>query len=349
MNIAIAPGMNVLATVETLTALDVFTGDAHIDLVERLEKYVLAQPRDMDTSKGRDEIRSLAAKVSRTKTGLDELGKEFTAALKKQTGAVDGQRKLIRDRLDVLRDTVRAPLTAFEEVEADRIANHEGALVRAAQAATFNSPTATLSQIDDRIAALENEFNRDWEDFADRAREAYDDSLNRLTAMRAAAVQAEADVAELVLLRQAKVAADAREAARAAQDLAAKIAIEVAENQRLAEIARAERAAVDAENARLAEIARAEQAEQDAIRRANAAVEAERLRVAKVAADEAAAQAKLERSKKHRAKVHKIICDALAGIIGKHFDIAGPAAEQAASVIVETMAAGYIQHVSITY
>lgn len=346
MNIAIPPGMNVLAACEALTALDVFgSADGHEILVGRLEDYVRAQSTDITTKKGQDDIRSLAAKVARTKTGLDDLGKEFVADLKKQTGAVHAKRKLIRDRLDVLRDEVRAPLTAFEEAEEKRIAGHEAALVLLAGAAVF-AVQPSVAEIDDRLTKLKPLATLNWEEFGDRATEIYDEADNKLNAMRLVAVQAERDAAELAELRQMK-------ASRDAQDLADQQAREVAENQRLkAEKASADEAAL-AERDRLAAIARdekaerdriaaAEQAEQDAISRANAAIETERKRVAKVAADADAVRQKLERNKWHRVKIHADIVEALAKNTAAHMvDI---------KLIVEALAAGNnIPHVTINY
>jgi colicin import membrane protein len=329
----IAPGMNVLATVESLSALDVFEGDdAHEKLVVRLEEYVRAQPQDMATEKGRDAIRSLAAKVSRTKTGLDDLGKDFVAALKKQTGAVDAKRKLIRDRLDVLRDEVRNPLTVFEEAEANRVNEHERLLVSLAGVAVFTA-VPTVAEIDDRLAKLEPFTTRFWEEFSDRAIEGIDEATNKLNGFRAATVKQEADAAELVALRK-QVAEN--EAAR----VAAKVEADKAENARIAAEQEAARTA-EREQARLQrEADLAIQAKQDAETAAARAVETERRRVAKVEADAAAAAAKREANVRHRKKVLREIVDAM---VASGIDAA------AATILAVEIDQGKIPHVSITY
>lgn len=326
---AIAPGMNVLATCEALTALDVFVEGAPEKLVSRLEEYVRALPVDMETTKGRDAIRSLAAKISRTKTGLDELGKEHVAALKKQTGAVDVQRKLIRDRLDDLRDEVRKPLTEFEEAEANRINGHEAALVIVIEGHLFDGP-ATPTQIMERQVELSRLVERDWQEFGDRANAAYQVTFPRLEGMRVAAEKAEADAAELIKLRRFAAEQEAR-------DVAARLEVEKA--------ARAEAERLTAERAVEAERIREEQRQKDRVAAAEAAaakaVEDERKRVAKVEADEAAAKAKLERNKKHRAKIHGEIVGFLmvdAGLSNDH-----------AHRVVEEIVAGKIPHVRIEY
>lgn len=336
----IAPGMNALATVETLTALDVFTDEKHEELVARLEVYVRALPKDMDTPKGRDEIRSLAAKVARTKTGLDDLGKEFVADLKKQTGAVDAKRKLIRDRLDALRDEVRGPLTAFEEAEAKRINDHEAALIAIMQGPA-DAAGGTSVLIRTILSAIEKISARDWQEFEHRGIGAFQESRDRLAIMLAAAVQQEADAAELIALRK-------QAAEQQARDVAARLEAEKAENARIAAEAEAariaeavERAKVAAEKAAAAELERAAQAVRDAEAAAAKAVEAERLRVAREEGDRIAAAAKLERNKKHRAKVHNEIAGFLMGDAGLSNDHAHS--------VVEQLAAGSIPHVTITY
>lgn len=336
----IAPGMNVLATVETLTALDVFTDEKHEELVARLEVYVRALPKDMDTPKGRDEIRSLAAKVARTKTGLDDLGKEFVADLKKQTGAVDAKRKLIRDRLDALRDEVRDPLTQFEEAEAKRISEHEAALIQ-----IMHAPGMLVGQGVEQIRAVKAQLealaSRNWQEFDERALTAFAETMPKICSMRDAAEQAERDAAELIVLRK-------QAAEQQARDVAAKLEAEKAENARLAAQAEAartaeavERAKVAAEKAAAAELERAAQAVRDAEAAAAKAVEAERLRVAREEGDRIAAAAKLERNKKHRAKVHNEIAGFLMGDAGLSNDHAHS--------VVEQLAAGRVPHVTITY
>jgi septal ring factor EnvC (AmiA/AmiB activator) len=63
----------------------------------------------------------LAAKVAKTKTALDSLGKDLTEDWKKQAKVVDGSRKTMREELDAIRDEVRAPLTEYENREKNRI------------------------------------------------------------------------------------------------------------------------------------------------------------------------------------------------------------------------------------
>jgi hypothetical protein len=293
----------------------------------------------MTTTKGRDAIRSLAAKVARTKTGLDDLGKEHVSELKKQTGAVDIQRKLIRDRLDALRDEVRDPLTKFEEAEANRVNEHEGALVLLAGAAVFNT-VPTVAEIDRRIAKLSAFATRSWEEFYDRAIEGIDDAANKLNGFREAAIRQEADAAELIELRKLAAENEARE-------VAARLEATKAENARIvAELEERRIADELADNARRAEqqaereAARAAQAVRDAEAAAARAVEEERSRVARAEGEAIAARVKLERNKKHRATIHGEIRAALL------IELMAP---EVADRLIDALACGDIPHVRIEY
>jgi hypothetical protein len=57
----------------------------------------------------------LAAKVSRTKTPVDDAGKNLVAGVKERVKAIDAERKRFRDAMDALRDQARKPLTEWEE------------------------------------------------------------------------------------------------------------------------------------------------------------------------------------------------------------------------------------------
>ena len=113
--------MSQLERIEKVTAIDVFTGGQALPLIEGIEKEVRSFVPDTSTAKTRKEIASLSAKVSKSKVLLDNLGKDLVSDWKNQAKVVDGERKLVRDRLDALRDEVRQPLTEWEESEKARI------------------------------------------------------------------------------------------------------------------------------------------------------------------------------------------------------------------------------------
>jgi len=106
---------------EATNALSIFTSGNVDRLIGDIEGEVRSFVSDVDSAAGRKNIASLAHKVSRSKTALDALGKNLVGEWKLKSKAVDSERKQIRDRLDSLRDEVRAPLTEWEGAEKAKI------------------------------------------------------------------------------------------------------------------------------------------------------------------------------------------------------------------------------------
>jgi len=113
--------MNELVKLENITALEVFTSDNAETLVSKIEGEVRSFIPDLETDKSRKEIASLSAKVSKSKVILDGLGKTLVSEWKNKAKVVDAERKMIRDRLDCLRDEARKPLTEWEDIEKKKI------------------------------------------------------------------------------------------------------------------------------------------------------------------------------------------------------------------------------------
>jgi septal ring factor EnvC (AmiA/AmiB activator) len=326
--------MNALVSIDvaTLTPATVFAPGGVEAIVSKIEAEVSAEVFTLETAEGRERIKSVAYKVARSKTALDNMGKELVAGIKAQAATIDAERRTIRDRLDALKESVRGPLTKWEDAEADRIALHESALVFLAEAGRFASPPSAAT-LRERIQSVNAAGNRDWQEFAERGVNAVADALDQLNTMLAAATKAEADAAELAELRR-------QTAERAEQD--AKAAWQKAENERMQKATEeaAERERVRAEQQAKREQEGTEQAERDKIAAAARAVEQERERVARAKADEDRAAAKREANKKHRAKVHKEAMDALVAA-----GLSGPEANDLIGMIID----GKIPHVSITY
>lgn len=103
-------------------ALTVFITKEGLDpYLQQIKNEVSGFVADVSTRKGREEIASLAHKISRSKTALDSVGKQLVDKLKEQPKLVDAERKRMRDYLDALRDDVRKPLTEWEELERQRV------------------------------------------------------------------------------------------------------------------------------------------------------------------------------------------------------------------------------------
>lgn len=120
--------MESLAKIEEVTAAQVYTEKKMGGLLDKLEEEALLFIPITDTAQGRKDIASLAHKISRSKTCLDTLGKNLTEEAQKKVKVVNVERKAMRERLDVLRDKVRAPLNKWEDEEKLRLENIEIAI-----------------------------------------------------------------------------------------------------------------------------------------------------------------------------------------------------------------------------
>ena len=137
-----------LIPLESVNALEVFTGAKLDDLLAEIRKEAVSLVPNVDTAAGRKEIASQAYKVARSKTAIDDAGKMLVADLKKQTGEIDAARKKARDTLDALRDEVRQPLTDWE-AEQERIASEKAAAEEAERA---RLEAVRLAEIERRAA-----------------------------------------------------------------------------------------------------------------------------------------------------------------------------------------------------
>ena len=115
--------MSELAKIETIKAVEVYNNGKMDGLLTKLEAEVLSFIPVLDTDKGRKEIASLAYKVRRSKTFLDGLGENLIEDSRNRVKAVNSERKIMRDRLDLLAEKAREPLTKFEDAEKLRLEN----------------------------------------------------------------------------------------------------------------------------------------------------------------------------------------------------------------------------------
>lgn len=106
-----------LIVIEELNPVVVFTPEGVEGVLREIATKVLAHVPNIETASGRRDIASLAFKVSRSKTLLDDMGKGLVEKQKKEIKEKDVLRKRIRDFLDGLKDQVREPLTEWETAE----------------------------------------------------------------------------------------------------------------------------------------------------------------------------------------------------------------------------------------
>lgn len=351
-----------LIVLETLTPATVF-GEGGVDgVLATIRREALGAVKDFDisTERGRKEIASVAYKVARSKTALDEMGKELVADLKERTGKIDAERRRLRDECDKIKDEVRKPLTDWEEADKARIAAHEAALDEIERTAEFLIGAPSSAEIAERMAVLKSmaESGRDWQEFHDRARKTALAARGALAQMLETARHREAEEAERERQRQEEAARIQHEREeRIAQEAAERVrreAEEAAERERRRVQAEQEAAAVKAaaelaaaqEQAKKQQEAaeRAEREKHDAEERATRAAKEteERLRreAAEVAAKEAEELAAREADKKHRAAINKAAMAAF---------MKGGLSADAAKQAVVLIACKAIPHVAISY
>ena len=287
-----------LVVIEKQNAMAVFTTKEQLDpIIEAIEKEARSLVPDVSTRKGRDAIASMAHKVARSKTYIDNAGKDLVAELKALPKQIDESRRIVRERLDALKDEVRRPLTEWE-AEQERIKAEEAARVKAEN-------DRKQFESDHEIALLMNDaFDRELTEKKaeeERQRIAHEEELKRQAAEQAKREAEEKAAAELAAAKKREEDAIA---AKAQAELLAKQAQERAEQEAKDAAAKAEaekKAAIEAEQ-------RKAQEEADRIKREAEAKEAARLAEEKRIADE---KAKREADVKHRKAVGTEIVNAL--------------------------------------
>lgn len=350
-----------------------FSIDKGLDpVIAAIRAEALAHVPDISTKKGRDAIASMAYKVSRSKTALDEAGKSLTEDAQKQINTVNAERKKMRDELDALRDQVRKPLVDWELAEKERVDGLKERLAGLEAAAPAEETSACIKALTQRVEAVE--LDDSWAEYKAHAAVAKDTKLTELRKLLAATEQREAEQAELARLREEQAKRDEEDRLRreAEEAEARRVAAEKAEAERLAQIEREKAAAV--EQARIAAEAKAAEeaeraaraakeredrlqreaeaakraaleAEQRRLRAAEeakareaAAAQAERDRIAAERAAEEEARRKREADQAHRSKIRAEIIAALEAMRGN----ATPDA------IADALMAGQIPHCEVT-
>ncbi|EPK6730732.1 TPA: hypothetical protein MCM60_004298 [Klebsiella pneumoniae] len=258
-----------LVVIEKKNAMAVFTNNDQLDpLIEAIEKEARSLVPDVTTKKGRDAIASMAHKVARSKIYIDNAGKDLVAELKALPKQIDESRRVVRERLDALKDEVRRPLTEWEaeqeRIKAEKAMNalHAEAL---AMNEDFDRQLAARIESDHEMALLMNDaFDREQADKAaeaERQRIAHEEEIKRLAAaaaareveQRAQREREEAAHREAVLKAQAEQAERDRIAAEQKAEAEKKAAVEAERRKAQEEADRIRREAEQREQARLAE------------------------------------------------------------------------------------------------
>ena len=260
---------NELVNIEKLDALVVFSKGGAKSLVDRVRDEVMDEVYDLTTVKGRKRIASRAFDVSKSKTALDNFGKDLADQLNAKLKPINLERKYARDELDKLRDEVRQPLTDWEDEQAR--------IKEAAEAVKAAEELAIQVANDQEMALLlDDKFNADAKGELERIEQeriAYEAELKASAAAEAtrqAEQQAEAQRKQVEEDKQAAIRNEQRAILEKEQseerEKQAVINAENAENQRVIDLENAEKAKViQAERAEARRIADIETAKQNQI------------------------------------------------------------------------------------
>jgi hypothetical protein len=149
-------------------------------LVDEIEKKVRYFVPDIETQKGRKDIASLAHKIARSKTLLDNAGKQLTADWKAKAKLVDQERSRVWERLEALQDEIRMPLTEYEEKEKQRKDEHQWALgkFKTILMVELVENPITIFSLERAIEQTSIFFNsREWEEFSEQACELHEKTI----------------------------------------------------------------------------------------------------------------------------------------------------------------------------
>ena len=363
--------VNELQVLEQNVIVQAFQTQGGTDaLFDRIAEQARSFIPDVTTRKGREEIGSVAMKVSKSKTLTEKYAKDLVAEEKARIKLIDDDRIQFCKKMDSLRDEILAPRDAWEQAEKDRVAKCLGFLEEITELAKPEFLANSVWQLKGYIQTLEGlKIDSRFMEFEQEAKLAKFETLETLRKTLVEREKYEAEQAELERLRKEQQEREQRERdERIAKEAADKARIEaeakaLAEKQRFereqkeqAELAeRQQREAADRE-ARLkseneAALLREEQLKQQAIEREKQAeidrknaVEQERLRiereqVAKAEADRKAEEARLA-NVEHMRSINQEILNKLCAI--------GLDEDQAKAVIT-AIAKNQIPHVSIKY
>lgn len=259
-----------LVVIEPATALDLFTAPDKVQvLLSGIREKALAEQALLDTdlskAKNRDAIKSLAYKVTQSKTYIDKAGKAVVDELKELPKKVDTSRKQCRDELDALSEEIRKPVTAWEDAEKARVAAEELArqIERDHEEALQMNELHDLRKAEEERKRIEHE-NEIKRQAAEQARIEAEQKAQRDREAAELKAKQEREAAELKARQEVEAAAKREREAREAQERAEREkqeAIAKAEREKLAAVEAERRKAEEAERARLAEIERQKQEE----------------------------------------------------------------------------------------
>lgn len=326
-------------------------------LFERIAEQARSFVPDVTTKKGREEIGSVAMKVSKSKTLTEKYAKDLVAEEKARIKLIDDDRIQFCKKMDSLRDEILAPRDAWEQAEKDRVQAIQDKIAQFDSGRVdIGSPLSLIISVIAEIEAIEID-----ESFAEQQEHAKLKKYECLEVLRKVQVDREkyeAEQAELERLRQAELvrqqqerdAQIAREATEKAQREAeekARFEAERVQREKAESEQREARLKAEKEAAELREQALKQKAIDDAKQAEIAkqqAIEVERKRIEAEQFAQAEAERKALEAREANVAHKKQICsEALKGLTDLGVD------EELGKEILRAINKGLVPHVSIKF
>jgi len=153
-------------------------------LLQKIKKEVSSIVPDVKTAKGRKEITANVSRVTKSKTLLDKVGKEYNAAQKELLKSFDSRRKHAFTFLEDLQKEVRKPLTEWEDKEKDRVAKCEvviSAFIKAGEDSE-NWMNYTAKELGDLMVVIEEiTITKRLAEFEEEAEIAKKEAIKKIT------------------------------------------------------------------------------------------------------------------------------------------------------------------------
>ncbi|WP_312158871.1 hypothetical protein [Acinetobacter sp.] len=329
------------------------------ELFERIAQEARSHVPDVTTKKGRDQIGSLALKISKSKTFIEKCGKELVADQKAQIKLIDDDRIATVKKFDELRNEILAPRDAWEQAEKDRVAKHEESILSInfyKTAVIADKDSVWLKGVIRNVEEIV--IDSSFEEFEEQAKIAKYETLEFLRKALVEREKYEAEQAELERLRlaeqqriqqerEAQIAREAAEKATREAEEKARFEAERVQHEKAESEQREARLKAEKEAAELREQALKQKAIDDAKQAEIAkqqAIEAERQRIEAEQFAQAEAVRKAEEARLADVEHRKQICgEALKGLT----DL-GVNADQG-KAILNAINKGLVPHVSIKF
>lgn len=324
-----------------------FSDESLLRMFESVKKEVDSEVPDVTTEDGRKRIKSLAAKISKSKTALDTPMRDYLRILKTQPKVLEASARESKARFDQLRDKLLAPLEDAQTWQDEKLAWLDGIPVWCATNPTSTDLSALLAEVESfTLDDIWPELLRKFSTAHEAAITTLKVTLERVSeserqAARLAELEAQAEVQRQVdrdrLIAEeaaSKAIAMAEEKSRLDREESNRRVAESAHREEQAAIreAQAKKAAIEAEEKRISDATmaeeRAKQAEIEAEERSklaqDKAVEAEKLRAIEAEKEQeklakARADDKELRVKVNRANLVVLIAAGFSAEDGKKF------------------------------